>query len=298
MKNFLTEKMLLDAKHGSDCTLEVCTAGEPDNDKVIMKGSCGDCLRKIATHELAFTGDEYFCLYTEQGSYDGIDLDTICYRMGYSPDSIYEMLSLNDSADLSDSNESPELVILSMEDCLDEDYGSTIVQYKIGDLISFAFSNVPVKDALAEPEKVIADIQECRSYLTGQPLWSALSQNLLDVILEEPFDMFFVEYNDPEWTEEMSEVLWDEVGSMGLEGFVRCGEDGALVTVYAGAMNAVDWTGHPQYGEPCLQHTFENNVPVTDKKPGLGDLIQKAESAAAHQFVSHVQERNGDSHEH
>ena len=240
MKNFLTEKMLLDTKHGSDCTLEVCTAGEPDKDSVIFKGSCGDCLRAITSHELSFTGDEYFCLYTNQGSYDGIDLDTVCYRMGYSPESVYEMLGLNNSTDLVVDNESSELSILSLEACFDKDYGETIVQYKAGDLVSFAFSQIPLKDALHVSEKLLAEIQEYRNNLTGQPLWSDLSQNLQDVILEEPFDMYFVENDSEGWSEELSEVLWDEVQVMNLDSVVRCGEDGALVTVYAAAMNCVD----------------------------------------------------------
>ena len=288
MQNFLTEKMLLNTQHGLDCTLEVCTAGEPDNDKVILKGTCGDCLRKIASHELAFTGDEYFCLYTNQGSYDGIDLETICYRMGYSPEDIFEMLGLTDS---------PELCILSMEECFDKDYGETIVQYKAGDLISFAFSQVPIEVALTEPEKVISDIREYRESLTGQPLWSDLSLNLQEVILDNPFDMYFIDEGDDGWTEEMSEVLWEEAQAMGVDAVVRCGEDDALVTVYAGAMHHVDWTGHKDYGRPCFEHVFPNNVLVSDKKPALVDLIQHAESTAAKQQAAKSQERNGDSRE-
>lgn len=93
MKNFLTEKLLLDTKHGSNCTLEVCTAGEPDNDIFLMRGTAGDCLRKTMTHELAFTGDQYFCLYTNQGSFDGISFDDICWRMGYNPEEVREVLA-------------------------------------------------------------------------------------------------------------------------------------------------------------------------------------------------------------
>lgn len=93
MKNFLTEKLLLDTKHGKDCTLEVCTSGEPDNDIFLMRGTAGDCLRKAMTHELAFTGDQYFCLYTNQGSFDGTTFEAISWRMGYNPDELREVLS-------------------------------------------------------------------------------------------------------------------------------------------------------------------------------------------------------------
>lgn len=93
MKNFLTEKMLLDAKFGTDCTLEVCTAGEPDNDLFLMNGTAGDCLRKIMSHELDYTGDQYFCLYTQQGSYDGINFEEISWRIGFSPDELNNILT-------------------------------------------------------------------------------------------------------------------------------------------------------------------------------------------------------------
>lgn len=85
MQNYLTEKMLIDTKHGRNCTLEVCTAGEPDNDVFLMSGSASDCLRKTMTHELDYSGDQYFCLYTNQGSYCGTSFDELSWRIGYNP---------------------------------------------------------------------------------------------------------------------------------------------------------------------------------------------------------------------
>ena len=93
MKNFLTEKMLLNTQHGKDCTLEVCIAGEPDKDRLIFSGSVSDCLRKIMTHELGFGGDEYFSLTTRQDNYCGNDFEEIAWRMGYNPDDLREILT-------------------------------------------------------------------------------------------------------------------------------------------------------------------------------------------------------------
>lgn len=92
MKDFLTEKMLFNTKYGSDCTLEVCTAGEPDLDETIFRGPAAECLRKLTEHELAFTGDQYFILYTNQGSYCGMNIEEMSYQMGHMPEDVLDML--------------------------------------------------------------------------------------------------------------------------------------------------------------------------------------------------------------
>lgn len=97
MQNFLTEKLMLDTKHGRDCTLEVCIAGEPDADRVIFKGTCGDCLRKISTHKLAYGGDEYFSLYTNEGNYCGTSFDDVSWQMGIIPDALRATLRIKPS---------------------------------------------------------------------------------------------------------------------------------------------------------------------------------------------------------
>jgi len=99
LNHFLTEKLLFDTRHGTDCTLEVCTAGDPDADQLICSGSVSACLRKTMTHELAMTGDEYFSLSTRQDNYCGLDFDELCYKMGHSPEQIREMLLEHPSLD-------------------------------------------------------------------------------------------------------------------------------------------------------------------------------------------------------
>ena len=100
MNHFLTEKLLFDTRHGKDCTLEVCTAGDPDADQLICSGSASACLRKTMTHELAMTGDEYFSLSTRQDNYSGLDFDALCYKMGYTPEQLREMLLHRPSLDI------------------------------------------------------------------------------------------------------------------------------------------------------------------------------------------------------
>lgn len=93
MKNFLTEKLMLNTKHGSDCTVEVCRAGYPDDDELIFKGAAGDGLRYILEYELPMTGDAYFSLTTNQDNYCGYNFDEIAYRMGFVPDRLREIVS-------------------------------------------------------------------------------------------------------------------------------------------------------------------------------------------------------------
>lgn len=92
MKNDLTEKLLFNTQHGLDCSLEVCVAGKPDEDKLICSGPAGDCLRKLMLHELSMTGDEYFSFTTKQNNYCGNDFEEISWRMGYNPQDLRSML--------------------------------------------------------------------------------------------------------------------------------------------------------------------------------------------------------------
>lgn len=43
------------------------------------------------------TGDAYFNLSTDQGSYCGYDFDGICWSMGHNPEQIVEMLNYGKS---------------------------------------------------------------------------------------------------------------------------------------------------------------------------------------------------------
>lgn len=296
MKNFLTEKLLLDTKHGSNCTLELCNASDPDNDVVIYKGTCCNCLRKVAYYKLGYSGDEYLCLYTNIGCYDGTNFNEVSWRMGISPDSLMEILGLREaSVSAEDLNRSAdqEIHILSLEKSYDLDYGNTIVQYQIGDIISFSFSNIAEYKAILEPELVIQDLQKTLNQARPMPTWSMLSKDLIGLVLENPFDMHFVEYGDNGWPNEMEDILWDEVCKLGINGGITCGEDDALATVYPGAMGYIDWTNHPQYGKPCFEHKFENNVFIDEVKPSLNHQIESAQNVVeqkantGHSFYDH-----------
>ena len=159
-----------------------------------------------------------------------------------------------------------EINILSFEECLDKTYGETIVQYSSQERISFAFSQVPVDKVAENPAVLAEDLRVQLDENQKMPLWSLLSDNLLAVVTENPFDMHFVEYDDEGWCEEDVDALFAEICVRGLLGAVTCGEDGALVTVYAGAMGSIDWTGHPVYGKPCFEKTIAGieNLQVVD----------------------------------
>lgn len=152
-----------------------------------------------------------------------------------------------------------EINILSFEECLDKTYGETIVQYSSQGKTSFAFSQLAIDKVAENPAVLAEDLRVQLDENQKMPLWSLLSDNLLAVVTENPFDMHFVENDDDGWCEEEVDALFAEVCSRGLLGAVTCGEDGALVTVYAGAMGSVDWTGHPVYGIPCFEKTVVGN---------------------------------------
>lgn len=143
--------------------------------------------------------------------------------------------------------------ILSVEECHDEDYGASIIQYKAnnGD-VSFVFSSLTVEEILARPEAVSAEIEQKKG-TQPLPLWSDLSDRMLELITDSSFDMFFIDNDDENWTEEMADAIWDESISHGLNSVVTAGEDGGLITVYAGAIGSVNWAGHPVLGSPCFE---------------------------------------------
>lgn len=150
-----------------------------------------------------------------------------------------------------------EINILSFEECLDKTYGETIVQYSSQGKTSFAFSQLAIDKVAENPASLVEDLRVQLDENQKMPLWSLLSDNLLAVVTENPFDMHFVEYDDEGWCEEDVDALFAEICVRGLLGAVTCGEDGALVTVYAGAMGSIDWTGHPVYGKPCFEKTID-----------------------------------------
>lgn len=166
--------------------------------------------------------------------------------------------------------------ILSVENCHDEDYGQSIVQFgnKVG-FISFAFTSLDANTVLSQPDLALAEIVNDRNLLFA-PSWSELSAEMLSLIRESGFDMYFVEFGDHEWTEDMADKIWEESVAHGLNSVVTAGEDGALITVYAGAMGSVNWNNHPQYGKPCLEHVVED-LKHRPKKT-LGDKIQDAQT--------------------
>lgn len=159
-----------------------------------------------------------------------------------------------------------EINVLSFEECLDKTYGETIVQYSSQERISFAFSQVTVDKVAEDPAALVEDLRAQLDKNEKMPLWSLLSDNLLAVVTENPFDMHFVEYDDEGWCEEDVDALFAEICARGLLGVVTCGEDGALVTVYAGAMGSINWTGHPVYGKPCFEKIIAGveNLQVVD----------------------------------
>lgn len=144
--------------------------------------------------------------------------------------------------------------LLSIEECCDEDYGASIIQYRVGDVISFAFSNLSTKEIKSAPSKAIAVLKDGNKRIGEQPLWSTLSTKLLEAVLVNSFDMHFVEYEDEGWSEKIADEVFDEACKYDL-GITR-GEDDCLLTVYAGVMGDIDWRGHPEFGVPYLEQVI------------------------------------------
>lgn len=163
--------------------------------------------------------------------------------------------------------------ILSVEETPDEDFGASVIQYQKGDVISFAISNMEVRDVLENPGWAAKDVEinlALHKKLDWIP-WDSVSENYINAVTREPFEMCFIENDDDEWTESMSDELWNEICELGASDAVTCGENDCLVTIYAGAMGDINWAGHPEYGRPWLEHAVE-------RKPSLDEKIRAANS--------------------
>ncbi|MBQ8248103.1 MAG: hypothetical protein IJZ42_13325 [Lachnospiraceae bacterium] len=158
---------------------------------------------------------------------------------------------------------SSDIKILSVEECPDGDFGASIVQYQKGDVISFAFSDMEPQDVLNNPGWAAKDIEihMALDKKTEWIKWSDVSENYINAVTRYPFEMCFIENNDDEWSEAMSDALWDEICNLGASDTITCGEDGCLVTVYAGAMGDINWNGHSVYGKPCLENVISALLP-------------------------------------
>lgn len=164
--------------------------------------------------------------------------------------------------------------IISVEECGDEAYGASLVQYSLGENhVSFAFCDVDVSgkdyDLNVIREEVFAQIED----KARQPLWSELSKTLLDEILDSPFDMHFVEYSDDDWTDEKADEIWEEADKHSL--CVTRGEDDDYLTFYAGVMNEINWSGHPYYGTPCLEDVIiaQDKIEELKKQEGVFEYV-------------------------
>lgn len=144
--------------------------------------------------------------------------------------------------------------LLSVEECLDEDYGVSIVQYQVGEMISFAFSNFSPEEIKNAPYIMQNELQEKNKRVGEQPHWASLSPKLLEAVLANPFDMHFVEYDADGWSDKAADDVWEEACKYDL-GITR-GEDDCFLTVYAGTMGDIDWRGHPEFGKPYLEQTI------------------------------------------
>lgn len=141
-----------------------------------------------------------------------------------------------------------EVKILSCEECPDPAYGKYIVQYQVGtDFISFMFSRASKVDKCIESVK--EEIAENLLQNAPLPLWSVLSKELLDEIVESSFDMHFIEKDSENWTQATADAILYEAETFGLSDVVTAGED-CYITIYAAAMCSVNWFGHATYGKP------------------------------------------------
>lgn len=156
--------------------------------------------------------------------------------------------------------------IMSIEECQDADYGESLVQYGNNNgFVAFAFSTIPLQKAMEQPELVLNEILN-NNNISKAPAWTELSKSMLDLITDSLFDMSFIEKDDEDWTKEMADQIWDESVSKGLASVVRTLEDDCFVTVYAGAMNSVNWAGHPEFGKPCLENILPECKEISSQK--------------------------------
>lgn len=181
---------------------------------------------------------------------------------------------------------SSNITILSVEEPYDNDFGASVIQYKLGDVISFAFSDMEEKDVLANPGWAAKDVEINLALDKKEEWikWSDLSDNYINAITTNPFEMCFIENDDDKWTEEMSDELWDEIVGLGGSNTVECGTNDCLVTVFAGAMGDINWAGHEHYGKPCFEHVVE--------KHSLDEIIQSASSRSSTTFENEIVDKD------
>lgn len=119
----------------------------------------------------------------------------------------------------------------------------TIIQYKLKDkdkkFISFAVSDHE-KD---EINKIIQELEKERPNMETYPIWSDLSKELLNFIVENEFDMNFIE-NEDITVKDKNKLLLEALKHPALDGVIEDGvfEECAII-IYAGAMCQINWYG-------------------------------------------------------
>ena len=144
-----------------------------------------------------------------------------------------------------------DIKILNVEECGDYDYGLSVVKYSIGnDFVSYIFSEQPHDEYEEESilSEIISHIEENKG-IGSYPKWSDLSPTLLYLVEDSCWDMKFVDYDNEDWNETKANEILVEAGQYtSLDNVIEPGDaDGAYITVFADAMNSVNWYGHP-YG--------------------------------------------------
>lgn len=173
--------------------------------------------------------------------------------------------------------------LLSFEECPDEAYGASIVQYQVNDdFISFAFSDIPIEEILSDESKVSVQLYEKAEGFEMLPEWNQLSEKLRELLLQNPFDMTFIEYDFKEWNDQIADAVYDDAKQHHLHDVVQRDVDDCYLTVYAGAMGEVNWNGHEEYGKPCLEHRSKSSICLNQEnaKESLTDKIQTAAAKA------------------
>lgn len=173
--------------------------------------------------------------------------------------------------------------ILSVEECSDKDYGASIIQYSFGEgHVAFSFCDIDVSRKGYDLEQIKEDVLERLNGKFEKPLWSDLSEILRNEIIESQFDMRFIEFDDEDWTEKKAEQVWEEADEHSIA--VTCGEDGCYLTIYAGAMGDVNWSGHPEYGVPCLDEVIISPEKIKEIKDQEG-IFEYIDSYGGTNFV-------------
>ena len=138
--------------------------------------------------------------------------------------------------------------ILKVEECADPDYALSVVKYSIGsDFVSYVFSNEEHDDYdEAIISKEIGDHLVELGGIENIPLWSVLSPMLLHLISDSYWDMKFIDWDNENWNqEEANEILKEATQYKVFNNVIEPGDaDSAYITIYADAMNCVNWNGH------------------------------------------------------